>query len=163
MLDAQVDAVLAAYPALHAAWRRRAVREEASGRRLSNHLAGILDHLDGAEPVTAGDLAQRLGVTPATVSIQLNRLVRLRLVTRQRDESDGRRVLLRLTEGGARLRSRRSLLDPDRVRAALERLDGPEREAAITGLRALVRAAQDLPEIPASKSRTLRKPRRPSA
>ena len=163
MLDAQVEAVLAAYPALHAAWRRRAVRDDASGRRLSNHLAGILDHLHGSEPITAGDLAQRLGVTPATVSIQLNRLVKLRLVTRQRDDADARRVLLRLTEGGARLRGKRSLLDPGRVRAALEVLEPEARDAAVAGLAALVRAAQALPELPDSPSRPARKPRRPSA
>ena len=46
MLDDQVEAVLAAYPALHAAWRRRGVRDQATGRRVSNHQAGILEQLD---------------------------------------------------------------------------------------------------------------------
>lgn len=160
MLDAQVEAVLAAYPALHTAWRRRSVRDQATGRRLSNHQAGILEHLDPATPIAAGDLARRLGVTPATISIQLARLVRLRLVMREHDSADGRRVLLRLTEAGARIRSQRSLLDPDRVRAALALLDGEARGAAVAGLRALAIAAGALPEHTTSRRSTPRRSRR---
>ena len=146
MLDAQVEAVLAAYPALHLAWRRRAVQDSATGRRLSNHQAGILDQLDPLEPVPVGTLAQRLRVTPATISIQLNRLVRLRLVAREKDDADGRRVLIRLTDAGARIRGQRSLIDPERVRAALARLDDSPREAAVAGLHALAEAARTLPD-----------------
>ena len=144
MLDDQVEAILAAYPSLHAAWRRRGVQDQATGRRVSNHQAGILEQLDPAEPITVGELAQRLGVTPATISIQLARLVRLRLVTREADPGDGRRVRVRLSEAGTRMRNLRSLLDPERVRAALARLPEPEREAAIAGLRALATAAMAL-------------------
>jgi DNA-binding MarR family transcriptional regulator len=160
VLDAQVEAVLAAYPALHTAWRRRSVRDQATGRRLSNHQAGILEHLDSATPVAAGDLARRLGVTPATISIQLARLVRLRLIVREKDKADGRRVLLRLTEAGTRIRNQRSLLDPDRVRAALALLDGEAREAAVAGLRALAGAAGSLPENPTTRRPTSRRSRR---
>lgn len=147
MLDAQVEAVLAAYPALHLAWRRRVVQDSATGRRLSNHQAGILDQLDPLEPVPVGTLALRLRVTPATISIQLNRLVRLRLVARERDNGDGRRVLIRLTESGTRIRAQRSLIDPERVRAALARLDAAPREAAVAGLHALAQAAREVPEL----------------
>ena len=155
-----MEAVLAAYPTLHTAWRRRSVRDQATGRRLSNHQAGILEHLDPATPVAAGDLARRLGVTPATISIQLARLVRLRLVMREKDSADGRRVLLRLTEAGTRIRSQRSLLDPDRVRAALALLDGEARDAAVAGLRALAGAAGALPETPTPRRSTSRRSRR---
>ncbi len=160
VLDAQVEAVLAAYPTLHAAWRRRSIRDQATGRRLSNHQAGVLEHLDSTTPVAAGDLARRLGVTPATISIQLARLVRLRLVMREKDTADGRRVLLRLSEAGARVRSQRSLLDPDRVRAALALLDGQERDAAVSGLRVLAAAAGALPESTVPRRSTSRRSRR---
>ena len=160
MLDDQVEAILAAYPTLHAAWRRRGVQDQATRRRVSNHQAGILEQLDPAAPITVGELAQRLGVTPATISIQLARLVRLRLVTREADPGDGRRVRIRLSEVGARMRSLRSLLDPDRVRAALARLTESEREAAIAGLRALAAAAVALPENAVSRRSTPRRTRR---
>jgi DNA-binding MarR family transcriptional regulator len=145
VLDDAVQAVLTAYPAIHSACRRRQVRDPVSGRRLSDHQAGILEHLDPVTPVTVGDLASSLRVTPATVSIQLNQLARLRLVTRVRDEVDARRVHLRLTDAGARVRGARSLLDPDRVRAALQRLPTGEQDAVVAGVRLLARVASELP------------------
>lgn len=145
MLDDAVHAILVAYPTIHAACRRRHERLRRRGVRLSPHLAGLLEHLDPVQPVLVGELAARLQVTPATVSLQLARLVRLRLVARARDTRDARRVQLRLTESGARLRAQRSLLDPDRVRAALVRLPLPERDAVVSGVRLLARAAQELP------------------
>ena len=160
MLDDQVEAILAAYPTLHAAWRRRGVQDQTTGRRVSNHQAGILEQLDPAAPITVGELARRLGVTPATISIQLARLVRLRLVVREADPEDGRRVRIRLSETGARMRNLRSLLDPERVRAALARLTESERETAIAGLRALAAAASALPDTAVSRRATPRRTRR---
>lgn len=162
MLDHAVQAVLSAYPSIHAACRRRQVRDPASGRRLSAHLAGLLEHLDPVTPIAVGDLAQRLRVTPATISLQLSRLVRLRLVTRTRDETDARRVHLRLTEAGVRLRGGRSLLDPDRVRAALIQLPPAERDAVVAGVRLLARAASALPKEGDPERVTPRRSRRTS-
>ena len=145
MLDDAVQAVLAAYPTIHAACRRRHERVPQSGARVSRHLANLLEQLDPVEPIAVGELAVRMRVTPATISLQLSRLTRLRLVARARDERDARRVLLRLSEAGTRLLARRSLLDPGRVRAALIRLPDGEREAVVAGVRLLARAAQALP------------------
>jgi MarR family transcriptional regulator, organic hydroperoxide resistance regulator len=163
VLDHAVQAVLAAYPTIHAACRRRHVRDPLSGRRLSAHQAGLLDHLDPVTPIAVGDLAQRLRVTPATISLQLARLVRLRLVARARDEADARRVQLRLTEAGTRMRGNRSLLDPDRVRAALTQLPVLERDAVVIGVRLLARAASALPDEGTTRPDTARRPRRPPA
>lgn len=160
VLDDAVHAVLSAYPAIHAACRRRYHRDPGSGRSLSDHLAGILDHLDPVAPVTVGSLADILRVTPATISLQLNQLVRLRLVIRQRDEQDARRVQLRLSEAGTRVRELRSLLDPERVRAALGRLPEPEQNAVVAGLRLLARVAGELPAEAAQARRPSRPQRR---
>lgn len=154
MLDDAVHAILAAYPTIHAACRRRHERLPRGGARVSLHLAGLLEQLDQVEPLAVSELAARMRVTPATISLQLARLARLRLVARARDEHDARRVQLRLTESGARLRAQRSLLDPERVRAALARLPAPERDAAVAGVRLLARAAQELPGRPAPSRRT---------
>ena len=143
MLDDAVQAVLAAYPTIHAVCRRRAERL-ARGGRVSLHLAGLLEQLDPVEPLAVGELAARMRVTPGTISLQLARLTRLRLIARARDQRDARRVELRLTEAGARFRDQRSLLDPERVRAALVRLPEPERDAVVAGVRLLARAAQEL-------------------
>ena len=145
VLDHAVASVLAAYPTVLAACRRRLPRSTRAARRLSDHLTGLLEHLDLVTPLSTGDLAARARVSPATISLQVDRLVRLRLVQRSRDPRDGRRVLLRLTGEGATQRSERTLLDPDRVREALSRLPPEQREALATGLRALARAAVTLP------------------
>lgn len=160
MLDDAVHAVLSAYPAIHAACRRRFHRDPASGRSLSDHQAGILEHLDPERPVTVGDLAATLRVTPATISLQLNQLVRLRLVTRQRDDQDARRVLLRLSDAGARVRQVRSMLDPERVRAALTRLPEPEQNAVTAGMRLMERVAGQLPAEAALSGRPPKPARR---
>lgn len=152
MADAATRAILAAYPAVLAACRRREVRDSESGIRLSPHLAGLLEHLDPGEPVQVGELARLLRVTPATASLQIATLVRLRLVSRTRDAKDGRRVHLRLTETGARVREARSLLDPDRIGAALARLPARERRQAVAGARVLARAASELSATPSSSS-----------
>lgn len=159
MLDHAVQAVLSAYPTIHAACRRRSVRDPATGRRLSDHQAGILEQLDPVAPLLVGELATRLRVTPATISLQLNRLVRLRLVQRVRAQDDARRVLLRLTEAGTRVIAIRSLLDPDRVRAALTRLPPPERDAVVAGVRLLARAAGELPGDQPARDSPSRRPR----
>lgn len=159
MLDHDVEAVLSAYPTIHAACRRRSVRDPGTGRRLTDHQAGILEHLDPVAPLLVGELATRLRVTPATISLQLNRLVRLHLVQRARGQDDGRRVLLRLTEAGRRVIAIRSLLDPDRVRAALTRLPPPERDTVVAGVRLLARAAGELRGDNATGRRLPRPPR----
>ncbi len=145
VLDDAVHAILSAYPTIHSACRRRHLRDPVSGKRLSDHQAGILEHLDSRTPITVSDLAARLRVTSATASLQLTQLARLRLVTRERDQADARRVQVRLTEAGVRLRGLRSLLDPERVRQALARLDPPEQAAVVAGLRLLAGAVGGLP------------------
>lgn len=143
MLDRAVSAVLTAYPLVLAACRLRP-RRGPRGRGLGERSASLLQHLDPLVPMGAGDLAARAGVTPATVSLQLNRLTRMRLIQRSRDPADARRVLVRLTDEGARRRVTGSLLDPERVRAALTRLEPGERDSVIAGLSALARAAAEL-------------------
>jgi len=145
VLDDAVHAVLAAYPTIHAACRRRHEQEPRTGARLSRHLANVLEQLDPVESLAVGELAARMRVTSGTISLQLSRLARLRLIVRTRDERDARRVQVRLTDAGVRLRERRSLLDPDRIRAALARLPEPEREAVVAGMRLLARSADELP------------------
>lgn len=134
--------VVSAVPLVLAACRRREIHEPTVRIRVSTHLAGILEHLDPVRPIAAGELARRLGVTPGTISLQLNRLIKLRLVARARDTADGRRALLRLTSTGARVRDARSLLDPSCVHALLQHLSPGEREQAVAGIESLGRAAE---------------------
>ncbi len=134
--------VVHAVPFVVAACKRQEVAAPRSRIRLSVHLAGILHHLDLTTPLAAGELARRLRVTAGTASLQVARLIALRLVVRAQDPDDARRALLRLTPAGARLRDQRTLLDPRAVEALLLTLSASERERAVLGIESLGRAAQ---------------------
>jgi MarR family transcriptional regulator, organic hydroperoxide resistance regulator len=136
-----VRQVLTLYPQVYFACHTRHVRDPNSLRLLSRHQASILDHLDELDPTTVNDLARHMGVTPATMSLAIDRLEGKGYVARARDSEDRRRVHVRLTSAGVRIREATSVLDPSRVEALLTRLTDAERDAAIHGLALLATAA----------------------
>ena len=135
--------VMELYPRIYFACHTRHVRDPRTRRLLSAHQASILDHLDEREPLTLVDLARHMGVTPSTMSLHVERLVRRGYVSRLRANEDGRRLRLLLTPAGVRVREAKSVLDPDRVRALVARLTPEEREAGIRGLALLARAGSE--------------------
>jgi DNA-binding MarR family transcriptional regulator len=134
--------VMALYPRIYFACHTRHVRDPDSNRLLSRHQASILDHLDEIDPTTVNDLARHMGVTASTVSLAIDRLERKGYVARLRDGADRRRVHVRLTSAGVRIREATSVLDPPRVEALIARLNDDEREAAVRGLALLADAAE---------------------
>ena len=62
----------------------------------------VLELLDGA-PLSVGVLGARLGMDTGTITPLVKRLEAARLVTRTRDSSDERRVLVDLTQTGSGL------------------------------------------------------------
>jgi DNA-binding MarR family transcriptional regulator len=140
-----VQRVLDLYPRIYLACHTRHVQDPRSGDRLSAQKASILSHLDTVEPVSLLELARHMGVTPATMSIAVGHLVRGGYVKRARSKEDGRRLEIVLTAKGARTRDASSVLDPERVRALLERLEPAPRARALEGLELLARAADGLP------------------
>jgi MarR family transcriptional regulator, organic hydroperoxide resistance regulator len=143
-MAAPLDRLLAAYPRIFFACHARHVRDPKTRRLLSAHQAGILDHLDSVEAITLMGLAKHMGVTAATMSLNVERLVRRGYVERARDAADRRRLRLRLTPAGVRIREASSVLEPQRVRALLAALPPSEREAGLRGLEILARAADRL-------------------
>lgn len=136
-------AVMALYPRIYFACHTRHVRDPQTQKLLSRHQASVLDHLDEIEPTTLNDLAKHMGVTAGTMSLTIDRLERKGYVVRLRDASDRRRVHLRLTAAGVRVRQASSVLDPPRVEAVVARLSDQERDDALRGLALLARAAQE--------------------
>ena len=138
-----VKQVMELYPRIYFACHTRHVRDPKTQKLLSAHQASILDHLDEQEPLTLLDLARHLGVTPSTMSLHVERLVRRGYVSRLRASEDGRRLRLLLTPAGIRVREAKSVLDPERVRALLSRLTSEDRQAGIRGLAILARAGTE--------------------
>lgn len=144
MFDLSMSRVLDSYPKIYMACHTRHVRDDQSGRRLSPHLAGILDHLGSDSALSISELARHLDVTESTVSLQVSKLERAGYVRRIGDSQDGRRVRVRLTKHGMRVREGNSVLDPDMVREMLSLLRPAEAEAALHGLELLAGAAEEL-------------------
>ncbi|HEY2432401.1 MAG TPA: MarR family winged helix-turn-helix transcriptional regulator [Vicinamibacterales bacterium] len=137
-----LTAVMTLYPRIYFACHTRHVRDPQTQRLLSRHQASILDHLDEFEPTTVMELAAHMGVTAATMSIALDRLERKGYVARARDAKDRRRVHVRLTSAGIRIREASSVLDPSRVETLVGRLTDEDRARAIEGLALLAHAGQ---------------------
>lgn len=135
------DAVMALYPRVYFACHARHVRDPRSQRLLSQHQASILEHLDELEPTSVNDLARHMGVTPGTISLAIDRLEEKGFVVRLRDSIDRRRVHMRLTTAGVRVREASSVLDRARVEALVAALDPADRAAALRGLALLAGAA----------------------
>ncbi len=136
-----VRQVMKFYPRIFFACHTRHIRDARSKRTISAHQASILDHLDEIEPTGLNDLARHMGVTPSTMSLTVDRLARGGYVKRGADPRDGRRVALRITRAGARLRDQMTVLDADRVREMLGRLRPADRKVALRGLELLAHAA----------------------
>jgi DNA-binding MarR family transcriptional regulator len=69
-------------------------------------------------PMTAGDLAQRLGLTTGAVTGVIDRLVSAKLVQRVADPTDGRRVVVELLSNPRREREIAGLFEPMGTRIA---------------------------------------------
>ena len=139
--DAARD-LLALYPRIYFACHTRHVKDPLTQRLLSRHQASVLDHLDEQDATTLNGLARHMGVTAATMSLTIDRLERKGYVVRVRDIADRRRVNVRLTAAGVRVRDASSVLDLALVESLMGRLREADRSAAIRGLSLLAEAAQ---------------------
>ena len=120
------------------------MRDEASQAVLSAHQASVLDHLDAVEGTSLLELARHMGVTASTMSLMADRLERGGYLRRERSRQDGRRVDLRLTPAGVRIKQQKKVLEPALVAAMLRRLPEEKRKRALAGLELLAEAAAEL-------------------
>jgi DNA-binding MarR family transcriptional regulator len=85
-----------------------------------------------------------MGVTPSTMSLHLDKLESGGYVRRVRSREDARRVELRLTPAGVRIKQQQKVLDPRLVDMLLARLGETERRRALEGLSLLAKAAREM-------------------
>ena len=164
--DRDVRALLDAYPRVYFACHTRHVRDPQTGDELSAHQASILDHLDEVDPMSMTDLAGHMGVTVATMSIAVDRLEARGYARRARDPKDRRRMLVRITDAGVRVREAKSVLDPERVEQVLAHLSTADRNTVLDGLELLASASDEhmrsLAAVRGSAFDVRRSPRRKS-
>jgi len=140
-LHPDVAAIFRDYPRIYFACHRRHVRDPGTGVQVSAHQVSILDHLDADQPMMLSDLAEHMGVTPATMSIAVGRLMQQGYIARVLDPVDRRKVQLRLTGAGVRICAANSVLEPALVEDMLDQLPERDRRVALKGLELLGRAA----------------------
>lgn len=162
-LSRDVAQVFRDYPRIYFACHRRHVRHPKSGALVSAAQVSILDHLDTAAPTMLSDLAAHMGVTPATMSIAVGRLVNAGYVTRVLDPVDRRKLQLRLTAAGAQLCAANSVLEPSLVHDLLAQLAPSERKAALNGLALLGRAALAAQALRSHRTQSVKRVARRSA
>lgn len=146
MLDELVFEVQRLYPQIYLACHVDHVRAKSTQWRLSSRDSSILSHLDRDRGMSPRDLASHLAVAPSTLSATIARLVRLGYMSSDATTSDKRERELRLTAKGAEAMASTSVLDADRVRSVLRKLDKQQRADAVRGLQLFARAARELEE-----------------
>jgi DNA-binding MarR family transcriptional regulator len=143
-MASDVEIVLQTLPRIHFALRARGVSDPELGVAVSEHQGRILALLHLDDPAMVTELAEAMGVTASTMSLNLKRLEARGLITRERDPADRRVMNVRLSPDGARIREGLGELDVARVDALLRTLGREERRVALQGLVALAEAADAL-------------------
>ncbi|MGB1840851.1 MAG: MarR family winged helix-turn-helix transcriptional regulator [Longimicrobiales bacterium] len=139
-----VDVVMYTLARLGERLRVRSWTPDPGVGRVTGHQLRLLRQLDDTDPVMVGELADYLGVTPSTMSLNLKRLEAAGLVTRSRDPADRRVMNVLLTRDGRAIRDAAPPLDPSRVDALLMSMRPDDRERALAGLSVLAEAATRL-------------------
>jgi DNA-binding MarR family transcriptional regulator len=97
-------------------------------------------------PQTLSQLGTELALAPPSMTRLVDRLETRRLITRERDETDRRKVVAALTEEGRRLVSAIPFLEGTAIRVAVERMTETQRiriGSALDEFNAAVKQAED--------------------
>jgi DNA-binding MarR family transcriptional regulator len=124
---------------------------------LSEHERQLLHHIPATPPgVTLGEVAEHLMLPRSSASVLVKDLARRGFVRRARDRADERRLALLLTAEGARRVAADSVLDPERLDAALAALQPAERAALVDALERVAAAGAAAGPPPALRARRRR-------
>ncbi len=93
----------------------------------------VMVFVDGVDR-TASEVARLLGVSPSTLTSVVDGLCRRDLVSRRSDPSDGRRVVLSITELGRQRVIAADEVVAERLSSLLSRLGDGRTDAALDGL-----------------------------
>jgi len=105
----------------------------------------VLTHLALSGPLTIGECSRHLERAQSVVSEIVDGMEAKGLLERMRDARDRRRVLVWLSEAGQiALQSEQQVLDRERLQSATSGLTPAEKRALLFGMRALVRAGDQL-------------------
>ncbi|MET7573312.1 MarR family transcriptional regulator [Streptomyces sp. NPDC005492] len=118
----------------------RYVRQSAVTGGLSTAASAVLGRLGREGPCRLTDLARAEGVSQPNMTQLVTRLERADLVRRTADRSDGRGVLVEVTDTGLEVSRQRRAERAHALHLLIEELTGPEQRAVRVALPALARA-----------------------
>jgi DNA-binding MarR family transcriptional regulator len=139
-IDEASDAVRFAYPQIYYACHTRHVRRRSGADGVSDRDAQILVHLDRRRPTPLTELARHMDLAKSTLSEALTTLEALGYVMKTPRPGMG----IVLTERGLNAVRASSVLDPQRLGAALARLTARQRAQATRGLTILAAACRGI-------------------
>lgn len=130
--------------AVHALVRRFAVSErtDVACCGITVAQAATLEALRGSEPLRQRELGQRLGISPSTLTRNLDRLLDAGLIERFTDPDDARATRVRLLPAGARTADSVRRQEQEFAANVLARLPAERRTVIVEGLRDLLAAVR---------------------
>lgn len=141
-IERVLRAVQVGFPQIYLACHTRHQRKRSTEHRLSQRDAAILAHLDQRVAISPARLAAHLGIARSTLSEALKRLIALGYARRSAGSSRTDGVLL-ADLGAAAIRDT-SVLETERLRRAVLRLDDRERNAVTRGMDLLAASCRAL-------------------
>lgn len=119
-------------------WELRRVAHRAfEPLNLTTHQVAILNLIAQDPQVRSGELAERLGIIPVTVSTMITKLEKLGLLERVTTQSDRRGRNVSLTEAGEALRLEANALWKAVTTSRYEKISHSDKEALLRGLQVI--------------------------
>jgi len=98
---------------------------------ISPSQVNIIEEISLGGELTVKELAERLNLTPPTVSVGVKKLEKISLLKRKTDKEDGRRVLLILSKEGELVNNQIIKYRNKRVRTILSKLSPQEQNTML--------------------------------
>ena len=129
---------------LFAAERRLRGRDPNRPGELSNAQVRALFQLERGEACTAGELAKRADLSPASMTAMLDQLEHGGMIERRRSDRDRRQVIVSLTDAGHETLAAKRAKIEQRTAELLAQYDEEELDAAIRVMRSLAELLDSL-------------------
>src|SRR5688572_17039057 len=141
-VDQAIHIVQVSFPQVYLACHTRHQRKRSTEHRLSQRDASILAHLELARPISPAKLSGHLGVARSTLSEALKRLIALGYAASAASTRRTSQVVL--TAKGARAIRETSVLETNRLRAAMDALSARDLAVVTQGMERLAAACREM-------------------
>lgn len=149
-VDQAIHIVQVSFPQVYLACHTRHQRKRSTEHQLSQRDASILAHLHPTSPISPAKLGGHLGIARSTLSEALKRLIALGYAASAASTRRTNQVVL--TSKGARAIRETSVLETNRLRAAMTALSARDLAVVTQGMERLAAACRQM-EIPLQSRR----------